>query len=94
MNNLALTTVRLALREFTEGDWQAVHEYASDPEVVCYMDWEPNTEKETRDFIKRAMASCREKPRRNYQFAVVLKKEDRLIGACGLHVSNADHQKA
>ena len=94
MNNLTLPTERLVLREFTKGDWQAVHEYASDPEVVCYMDWGPNTEKETRDFIRRAMASYREKPRYGYQFAVILKEEDRLIGACGLHVSNPDHREA
>jgi len=94
MNNLTLPTERLVLREFTKGDWQAVHEYASDPEVVCHVEWGPNTEKETRDFIKRAMASYREKPRCGYQFAVILKEEDRLIGACGLHVSNRDHREA
>ncbi len=94
VNNLTLTTEPLVLREFTEGDWQAVHEYASDSEVVRYMEWGPNTEKETRDFIRRAMASYGEKPRHDYQFAVVLKEEDRLIGACGLHVSNPDHQEA
>jgi len=93
MNNLTLTTERLALREFTEGDWQAVHEYASDPEVVRYMDWGPNTEKETRDFIRRAMTSRREKPRRDYEFAVILKKEDRLIDACGIHLLDPRHQE-
>ncbi len=94
MNNLTLPTERLVLREFTERDLQAVYEYASDPEVVCYMVWGPNTQEETRDFIRRAMASHGEKPRRDYQFAVVLKEEDRLIGSCGLQVSNPDHQEA
>lgn len=94
MNNLTLTTKRLALREFAKGDWQAVHEYASDPEVVRYVDWGPNTEKETRDFIRRTMASCKEKPRRDYQFAVILKEEDRLIGACDIHLSEPPHQEA
>ncbi len=94
MDNLTLPTERLVLREFTERDLQAVYEYASDSEVVRYMEWGPNTEKETRDFIKRAMASHGEKPRRDYQLAVVLKEEDRLIGSCGLHVSNPDHQEA
>lgn len=94
MNNLILTTERLALREFTERDWQAVHEYASDPELVRYMDWGPNTEKETRDFIRRAMASYREKPRRDHQFAVILKEEDRLIAGCNIHLLDPRHQEA
>ena len=94
MNNLTLITGPLVLREFTKGDWQAVHEYASDPEVVRYMDWGPNAEKETRDFIRRAMASYEKDPRREYQFAVTLEKENRLIGSCGLCVSNPDHQEA
>jgi len=38
----------LVLREFDETDRQAVHSYASDPEVVRYMDWGPNTTEETK----------------------------------------------
>jgi len=94
MNNLTLPTERLVLREFPKGDWQAVYEYASDPEVVHYMLWGLNTEEETRDFIKRAMASYEKDPRREYQFAVTLEEENRLIGSCGLCVSNPDHQEA
>ncbi|GAH68145.1 unnamed protein product [marine sediment metagenome] len=90
---MTITTGNLILREFIKEDWQAVHEYASDPEVVHYMDWGPNTEKETRDFIERAMASYGETPRCDCQFAVILQEKDRLIGACGLHVSNRDHRE-
>ena len=39
---------RVLLRDFEQVDWQAVHSYASDPEVVRYMDWGPNTEDETK----------------------------------------------
>jgi RimJ/RimL family protein N-acetyltransferase len=81
------------LRDLKEDDWQSVHSYASDPEVVRYMDWGPNTEEETRNFSQRAIASQREQPRRNYTLAIVLKGEDRLIGSCGLHVSNTDNRE-
>ena len=90
MKDLSLTTDRLVLREFDELDWQKVHEYASDPEVVRYMEWGPNTQEETRNFIQRAIAYQQEQPRRNYEFAVVLKTGDLLIGSCGIHVSNPD----
>jgi RimJ/RimL family protein N-acetyltransferase len=86
-------TERLILRDFDKTDWQAVHVYASDPEVVRYMDWGPNTEEETKDFIHRSIASQKEKPRPNYTLAIILKAEDRLIGSCGLHVTNRDHRE-
>ena len=94
MNKLTLPTKRLVLREFIKEDWTAVHEYACDPEVVRYVEFGPNTEEETKDFIRRATASHREKPRRNHQFAVIRKEEDKLIGSCGLNVSNPDHKEA
>jgi len=94
VNNLFLTTKRFVLREFIKEDWQAVHEYASDSEVVRYVEWGPNTEKETRDFIERTMRSYTEKPRHDYQFAVILRKEDRLIGSCDIHLSDPQHQEA
>ena len=79
MKDLSLKTNRLVLREFNELDWQAVHEYASDPQVVRYMPWGPNTKKESQGFIQRVIARQQEKPRRNYEFAVALKTEDRLL---------------
>lgn len=56
MIHLPLHTERLVLRDFEEADWEAVHCYASDPEVVRYMSWGPNTEEDTRGFIQRKLA--------------------------------------
>lgn len=81
-------TDRLVLRELEEMDWEAVHSYASDSEVVRYMDWGPNTEDETRNFIQRASEGQREQTRKNYELAIVLKEDERLIGGCGIHVSD------
>jgi RimJ/RimL family protein N-acetyltransferase len=89
----AVRTERLALRDLKESDWEAVHSYASDPEVVRYMDWGPNTKEDTENFIQRAIANQREQPRRNYTLAIVLKVEDTLIGGCGIHVSNPDNRE-
>lgn len=86
----SLTSERLLLREFNENDWQAVHLYGSDPEVVRYMPWGPNTEEESQRFIRRAITFQLEQPRRHYELAVVLKEEDLLIGGCGIRVSNPD----
>lgn len=43
-------------------DQKAVHSYASDPEVVRYMDWGPNTEQETVNFIQRSIAARKSNP--------------------------------
>lgn len=57
------------------------------------MDWGPNTEKETKEFIQRAMSTRNEKPRRMYTLAIVVEKEDRLIGSCGINVSNPENRE-
>ena len=93
MKNLSLTTERLVLRDFRESDWQAVHKYGSDPQVVRHVEFGPNTKEETRSFIKRAVASQKEEPRRSYELAVVLRAKDRLIGGCSIYISNPDHRE-
>lgn len=91
---MQLTTDRLILREFEERDWEAVHEYASDPEVVRYMNWGPNAEDETRNFIQRAIAKASQDPRTGYDFAAVLKEEDSLIGTCGIYLRGLPAREA
>ncbi len=87
---LSLTTDRLWLREFKEQDWESVHRYACDPEVVKYMPWGPNTEEDTHIFIRRAIAYQQENPRKHFELAMALKEEDMLIGGCGIRVLNPD----
>ena len=87
-----LRTERLLLRELTDDDFEAVHDYARDPEVVRYMPWGPSTEQETRDFLRRAQALATEEPRRGFELAVVTAGDDRLIGAIGLHMDTSELQ--
>jgi ribosomal-protein-alanine N-acetyltransferase len=82
---MEILTERLKLREITRDDFQAVHEYANDPMTVRYMPFGPNTEEETQEFINRNLRRQLEKPRTDYGLGIILKREDRLIGACGMH---------
>ncbi len=82
---MEILTERLKLREIAQDDFQAVHEYASDPETVRYMPFGPNTMEETREFIERNLKRQQEDPRTEYGLGIILKREDRLIGACGMH---------
>jgi RimJ/RimL family protein N-acetyltransferase len=89
-----IETDRLRLRDFREEDWRAVHEYASDPEVVRYLPFGPNTEGETRSFIASAIAYQFEKPRRHFELAVIQKETERLVGACGFRFTSPRDKEA
>ena len=82
-----LETERLILRKFTEDDFAAAHSYASCAENILYMPWGPNSEEDTRAFISRSIASAEKNPIDNYEYAVVIKETDTLIGGCGISPS-------
>lgn len=87
---MILETNRLLLRDFTEDDWPALHAVESLPEVARYQDFDPRTEDESRAYVIAASKDGEEDPRQTYDLAVILRGEGRLIGRCGLGISNAD----
>ena len=80
-----LESERLILREFIDNDFEAVHAYATDLEVLRYMEWGPNSEGETREFLARSQSHASAEPRTGYELAVVEKATDGLLGGIGLH---------
>jgi len=91
-NLMELQTHRLLIREFAPGDENDVHEYASDPEVVRFMAWGPNTLEQTREFHAKKLAPHPD-PRIEYELAIVLKAERKLIGGVGMRIKNAAHRE-
>jgi RimJ/RimL family protein N-acetyltransferase len=92
--NLGLETQRLILRDFREEDWHDVHQYVSDPEVVKYMPFGPNTEEDTKANMQRTFANQKEQPRVHYNFALVNKQNNKVIGGCELSIQNAENKEA
>lgn len=90
---MLLRTPRLILREFEETDLPAVHEFGSDPEVYRYQRFGPRTLEQSREYVLRAIARSREQPRRHYEAVVILKAEQRVIGACRLTVSDGENRQ-
>ena len=88
---MRIETERLLLREFKPTDLDSVHEYASDPEVVKYMPFGPNTPEQSQSFLDRAIRRQEEGPRTDYELAVVLQKDNVLIGGCRLN-KVSDHE--
>jgi [ribosomal protein S5]-alanine N-acetyltransferase len=82
-----LWTARLCLRPFRFGDVPAVHAYASDPEVVRYMDWGPNSPADTETFVLSAMNPIHGV----HPFA--MERSDTLIGAVELRVTAVAHRR-
>jgi RimJ/RimL family protein N-acetyltransferase len=72
------------LRDFVEGDFDAIHFYASDPDVTRFMFHGPRTPDDTRDYLNRIIASQRDDPRLIWELGVVVTAANRLVGACDL----------
>jgi RimJ/RimL family protein N-acetyltransferase len=77
---LPLETPRLILRDMRESDFDAIHAYASDLEVVRFMNWGPNTPEVTRQVLDGWLKQARRWPRSGVTMAVHHKALDRLIG--------------
>lgn len=91
---MLLQTERLLLREFTESDWSAVLAYHSAPGYQRFYPEVGRTEKDARAFVDRFVQWQREEPRSKYQWAVVLRRRDQLIGNCGIRKSEPDVSEA
>lgn len=67
---MELVTKRLVLRELTAEDIDAVHAFASDPDVVEHMDWGPNSLEETRRALEAFARDLDVHPRIRYNLAM------------------------
>lgn len=83
---LPIRTPGLEIRDLVDGDFEAVHRYASDPEVTRFLSWGPNREEDSRGFLVQARKHAVERPRQQFELAVVDRASGELIGGCGLHL--------
>lgn len=81
---LPIITERLVLRDFEPGDRADVHRYSSDPDVVRYMNWGPNDDAATDEFLRRTLARRAPGPRNDWSLAVVRTSDGRVIGSGSL----------
>lgn len=89
-----LETKRLFLREFTETDWPAVLAYQNDPRYLRYYHWTERTAGDVQAFLQMFLDYQKERPRKNFQLAMVLKEHGQLIGNCGVRMNDADLREA
>nr|WP_155591373.1 GNAT family protein [Lysinibacillus cavernae] len=83
---MILAQETISLREFTDQDWVDVHKYASQ-EIVCqYQVWGPNTEEDSKQFIRDVLEQATQTPRERYAFAIIY--QDTLIGAVEIVITD------
>jgi len=90
MKKIELETERLILRELVESDAEEMFKnWASDDEVSKYVRWitHKNVE-ETKQYIKEEQERC--KNEKYYNWGIVLKESNELIGAIGAFPSEDD----
>ena len=88
MKEPSVITERVILREFRLSDWKAVYEYASDQRVVKYVLWGPNTAAQTRAFIRLCRRKAKQNPRTQWDWAILERETNRLVGGCSLTVTS------
>ena len=86
---VTIETERLILREFTQDDFEALHEGASNINVVRYMTWGSNKEDDSWRFIQYAIQTQVVRPRIVYQFAITL--DGKVIGGCDFNINSVEH---
>jgi RimJ/RimL family protein N-acetyltransferase len=81
---MELETERLVIREFTAADEAALAAYQADPRYTEF--YEPNDggAARTRELLEMFIRWSEERPRRNFQLAVVDRASADLIGCCGV----------
>jgi ribosomal-protein-alanine N-acetyltransferase len=91
--SIRIETERLLLREYVGADWEAVHEYAQQGDILIYEAWGPNTEADTKGFIKTILEDQISLDRTAFDLAIILKKEKKLIGGCRFWFINTELNK-
>ena len=78
-----LLTPRLVLRDFVEGDVSDVIELRSDPVVIEFMDYPPQSAEESQEWLDSVIYHNGLTPRTSYNLAMTRRAEDRVIGWVG-----------
>jgi RimJ/RimL family protein N-acetyltransferase len=91
-DGVPFTTERLVLRDITAEDVQAVHAYASDPEVCRFMVWGPNTLDDTQAFVREQLEALAAAEGMVYN-KLVVDASGLVVGGAEFRVLSAEHRR-
>jgi len=81
---MRIVTKRLIIREITETDLDAIYDYTKNPEIFKYMPFGPSTHEDATKRIQRLIDKQNQDPRTDFDVAITLKHNEKLIGGCRL----------
>ncbi|MCD4791515.1 MAG: GNAT family N-acetyltransferase [Bacteroidales bacterium] len=93
-NRTELKTERLILRPVEEKDAKAMFKYRSDSITNQYQGWIPKTINDVFDFVKNKVSSTIDLIDTWYQFVIIKKENNELIGDIGIHFLDTDNKQA
>jgi len=91
MYNLQITTDRLLLRPIRIEDSDSIFQYRSNAEVNRYQGWIPKTIADVHDFVLNKVSDEINMPGTWFQFVVIKKDNNELIGDIGIHFLESDN---
>ncbi|MBT2525424.1 GNAT family N-acetyltransferase [Streptomyces sp. ISL-99] len=94
MHPVVRTRSRLALRELTDDDVDAIHAIYGNHQVTEYLSFEPRTRNQVADLVARSIAVATATPREEYALAVTEGPAGPLIGFARLALDPHQQQAA
>src|SRR5688572_18766478 len=91
---MELTGQRILLREFAESDVGELLAVHSDPRVMRYDTPEVGTPEHARMLVEMFIEWANENPRQNFQFAIVDRETNALLGSCGIRKKSCPADQA
>ncbi len=89
-----LVTERLVLRSLRPQDAETMFAYRSDPEIMRYQGWDPESLADVRAFIADNLGYGPYAPGSWRQFAITLRSDGAMVGDCGVHVPEDKPEQA
>jgi RimJ/RimL family protein N-acetyltransferase len=89
-----LVTERLVLRALRPDDAETMFAYRSDPEIMRYQGWDPESLTDVHEFIAEHRLYDAYAPGSWRQFAIALRPDGAMIGDCGVHVPEDKPEQA
>jgi len=87
--NFPIITDRLIIRPISPDDSESIFAYRRDRLVNQYQGWIPENLEDTKAFILHKVSSVIDVPGTWFQFALIEKNQNRLIGDIGIHFLNS-----
>jgi RimJ/RimL family protein N-acetyltransferase len=85
---------RVFLRDFVPEDVAAVAVYSVDEQVGRYQDWQLLTPEAAQAFVDRAIDAARQTPRTSFDFAVIERTSQMLIGDASICIDSDRDKRA